>query len=142
MRLRPPLCGHRPATALLGLVALAVVVSFAVPAFQDGRPVQPTACTSKVPLTVHSELALFGRHQQWLETPPHFADPDLGFWRLQPHFVVDMSTGRAYNWSTDTVNRAEEQLRFDVLTRWSILHPGWDSHPWVLLYDCPPPESG
>jgi len=130
-------------TALLGLVVLLVnLVSFLRPAVDSVYPALPTRCASQVPLTVHSEPAVFGRHQQWLETPHHFADQGLGFWRLQPHQVVDLSTGRAYRWTINPVDRGQEQLRFEVLSRWSILHPGWDSHPWALLYDCPPGVDG
>jgi hypothetical protein len=91
-------------------------------------------------LTAHSEETVF-RHHQWLETPPHFAPQGLSFWQFYPHIVVNTRTGTGYNWGIDAVDRANEQLRFGVLTRWAWLHPGWANDPWVLLYDCAPQQQ-
>jgi hypothetical protein len=122
-------------TVALALVLLANLAYFMVPALAATYRV-PARCASQVPLTAHSEL-LLGRHQQWLDTPPHFAEPGLSLWRLYPYRVVEMRTGLAYNWNLDKIDRGQEQLRFAVLTRWALLHPGWDSEQWMLLYDCP-----
>jgi len=50
--------------------------------------------------------------------------------------VVDTRTGVAYGWGIEDMDRTQEQLKFGILTRWALLHPGWASDPWVLLYDC------
>ena len=71
----------------------------------------------------------------------HFAGSDFSLWRLYPYYVVDTHTGLAYNWGLDEIDRTQEQLRFGVLTRWAVFHPGWEGHPWVLLYDCLPARS-
>jgi hypothetical protein len=80
------------AAVLLLMVNLTILLA---PALVAGYPV-PDRCDSQVPLTAHSEVIL-GRHRQWLETPPHFAEPSLSLLRLYPHRVVDMRTGLAYD---------------------------------------------
>jgi hypothetical protein len=96
---------------------------------------QPSTCAKQIALQAHSEL-LAGRHQQWLETPPHFARSDISLWQLYPHYVVDTRSGLAYNWGVTDVDPIQEQLRFGVLTRWAMFNPGWANDAWVLFYDC------
>jgi hypothetical protein len=138
--LRHVLRGQRLTTVLLVLVLAVNVGNFIAPALAPGQSALPTTCASQVPLTARTDGVL-GRHHQWLETPARFAEPSVSFWQLHPHVVVNTRTGLGYNWSLDDTDRSQEQLRFAVLTRWALLHPGWNSDPWVLLYDCPPLRS-
>ena len=126
----------RAALALALSVLLVNAVAGVAPAFDSGAPSWPTRCTSRVPLTAHSEGTLL-RHRQWLTTPPDFAGDELSIWRLIPYLVLNTRTGAGFVWRLDSVDRANQQLRFGVLTRWAWLHPGWADDPWVLLYDCP-----
>jgi hypothetical protein len=109
--------------------------AFMAPAFVDGQPVT-AQCVHHVVLTPHSEFSLV-RHRQWIETPPGFASSNLSLWSLYPSYVVDARTQLAYDWS-GVPDRGSGKLRFEVLTRWALLHPGWDQHDWLLLYDCSP----
>lgn len=127
------------ATVVLVLVLASVFnfTNFLLPALATGEPVSATRCAEQAPLTAHGELSE-GRHHQWLETTPDFAGAGLRFWSLYLHFVVNARTGMAYDWRLNATDPARQQLRFEVLTRWALLHPGWDRDPWILLYDCPP----
>ena len=133
---------HMSGTCRLLLVVVMLVLAADLltelpPALELGFPAFPTQCASQVPLVAHSEGTL-ARHHQWLQTPPHFAGEDLSIWRFSPYIIANSRTGMGFMWSIDEMDRASQQVRFDVLTRWVWFHPGWANDAWILLYDCPP----
>lgn len=135
------LTSHLPISILLMLVVLGDVILFTLPGLDPGYSALPTSCASEVPLTAHGEDVVLGRHHQWLETPAHFGGSGLSFWQVYPRRIVDMRTGRGYSWGVGDVDRGDAVIRFDVPTRWTLFHPGWDRDPWVLFYDCQLPVA-
>lgn len=135
-RLHKALRSHPLLLPLLLLLAINLLAVLA-PAIAPELPALPVSCARQVPLSAHSEMTLL-RHHQWLETPPNFDGQGLSVWQLYPYMVVDTRTGARYPWSVEDVDRASGQIRFSVLTRWSLLHSNWVQDPWLLLYDCQP----
>jgi len=127
-----------PLLVSLAVNVVAVAAPALAPALTQGTANVPAACTRRVPLTSHSEMTLW-RHNQWLETPPQFAEGGVLLRQFSPYAVVNARTEREYPWRVEEIDRTTETIRFSVLTRWSLLHPGWADDPWVLLYDCAPP---
>jgi hypothetical protein len=126
---------------MAGVLAAGAVelAGFMAPAFLEGKPVT-SQCLRQIALTPHAEFSVV-RHRQWIETPPGFVSSNLTLLSLYPAYVFDARTQLAYDWSPGELDRATGTLRFDVLTRWALLHPGWENDDWLLLYDCSPSSS-